>query len=127
VRLSMVSRLRQKKVTQFAQIVIVDLCLSPIVRISQAFRISYESGSEDLWRRHLCSSGKFLIVTNVEPVITVIIPTFRRPKLLRRAILSVLSQTFTAFQVCVHNYALNDDTKTVISKLAKTDSRIRYY
>jgi glycosyltransferase involved in cell wall biosynthesis len=66
-------------------------------------------------------------VADAEPLITVIIPTFRRPKLLRRAILSVLSQTFPAFQVCVYDNASNDDTKTVVSELAKTDSRIRYY
>jgi glycosyltransferase involved in cell wall biosynthesis len=66
-------------------------------------------------------------VTDAEPLITVIIPTFRRPTLLRRAILSVLNQTFSAFQVCVYDDASNDDTQKVVTELAETDSRIKYY
>jgi glycosyltransferase involved in cell wall biosynthesis len=46
---------------------------------------------------------------------------------LKRAILSVLNQTFPAFQVCVYDNASSDDTKLVVSELAKTDSRIKYY
>ena len=61
-----------------------------------------------------------------EPLVTVVIPTFRRPKLLRRAILSVLSQTFLAFQICVYDNASDDDTEKVVAELAKTDSRIKY-
>ncbi len=64
---------------------------------------------------------------DAEPLITVIIPTFRRPKSLRRAILSVLNQTFSAFQICVYDDASNDNTQNVVTKLAKTDSRIKYY
>ncbi|MGZ4928655.1 MAG: glycosyltransferase family 2 protein [Halobacteriota archaeon] len=64
---------------------------------------------------------------DAEPLITVIIPTFRRPKLLRRAILSVLNQTFSAFQICVYDDASNDNTQEVVTELAETDSRIRYY
>jgi glycosyltransferase involved in cell wall biosynthesis len=66
-------------------------------------------------------------VIDAEPLITVIIPTFRRPKLLRRAILSVLNQTFSAFQVCVYDNASNDTTQKVVTELAETDSRIKYY
>ncbi|HEX7515136.1 MAG TPA: glycosyltransferase family 2 protein [archaeon] len=64
---------------------------------------------------------------DAEPLITVIIPTFRRPKLLRRAILSVLNQTFSAFQVCVYDDASNDNTQNVVTELAETDSRVKYY
>jgi glycosyltransferase involved in cell wall biosynthesis len=66
-------------------------------------------------------------VVDAEPLITVIIPTFRRPKSLRRAILSVLNQTFPAFQVCVYDDASGDDTQKVVVELAKTDSRIKYW
>jgi len=66
-------------------------------------------------------------VVDVEPLITVIIPTFRRPKLLRRAILSVLGQTFPAYHVCVYDNASDDDTQKIVAELAKTDSRIKYY
>ncbi|MEK7713004.1 MAG: glycosyltransferase, partial [Nitrospirota bacterium] len=37
----------------------------------------------------------------VPPLITTIIPTYRRPKLLRRAIKSALNQTYPHLQVCV--------------------------
>lgn len=66
-------------------------------------------------------------MTDAEPLITVIIPTFRRPKSLRRAILSVLNQTFSAFQVCVYDDASNDSTQEVVTELAETDSRIKYH
>ena len=66
-------------------------------------------------------------MNDAEPLITVIIPTFRRPKLLRRAILSVLNQTFSTFQVCVYDNASNDNTQQVVTELAETDSRIKYY
>ena len=64
---------------------------------------------------------------DAEPLITVIIPTFRRPKSLRRAILSVLNQTFSAFQVCVYDDTSNDNTQKVVTELAETDPRIKYY
>ncbi len=66
-------------------------------------------------------------MNEAEPLITVIIPTFRRPKLLRRAIVSVLNQTFPAFQVCVYDNASDDNTQHVVTDLAETDSRIKYY
>ena len=38
--------------------------------------------------------------SQIQPQITTIIPTFRRPKLLRRAMLSVLEQDYPAFRLC---------------------------
>ncbi|MGZ4884640.1 MAG: glycosyltransferase family 2 protein [Halobacteriota archaeon] len=64
---------------------------------------------------------------DAEPLITVIIPTFRRPKLLRKAILSVLNQTFPGFQVCVYDDASYDNTRKVVTELAEIDSRVKYY
>jgi glycosyltransferase involved in cell wall biosynthesis len=62
-----------------------------------------------------------------DPMITTIIPTYRRPKLLRRAILSVLSQTYPNLQVCVYDNASNDETASVVAELAKKDPRVKYY
>lgn len=45
-----------------------------------------------------------------EPIITAVIPTYRRPRLLRRAIKSVLAQTYPHFQVCVYDNASGDET-----------------
>ena len=65
---------------------------------------------------------------NIEkPLITTIIPTYKRPNLLRRAILSVLNQTYDNFQVCVYDNASGDETKKIVEKLSQNDSRIKYF
>ncbi len=61
------------------------------------------------------------------PLITAIIPTFRRPKLLRRAITSVLRQTYSHFQVCVYDNASGDETASVVQELAAADPRVLYH
>lgn len=61
------------------------------------------------------------------PLITTVIPTYRRPKLLRRAIQSVLNQTYQHFQVCVYDNASGDETALVVRELARHDPRIRYF
>lgn len=61
------------------------------------------------------------------PLITTIIPTYRRPQLLQRAILSVLTQTYASLQVCVYDNASGDETAEVVAELAKKDSRVKYF
>ncbi len=61
------------------------------------------------------------------PLITTIIPTFKRPHLLKRALASVVKQTYTQFQVCVYDNASNDETKEVVQEFIKTDSRVKYF
>ncbi len=68
-----------------------------------------------------------MVVQNPNPLITTIIPTFRRPKLLRRAINSVLRQTYPHFQICVFDNASGDETGPVVAEFAKTDSRVKYH
>jgi glycosyltransferase involved in cell wall biosynthesis len=63
----------------------------------------------------------------VKPLITTIIPTYRRPKLLQRAIRSVLNQTYPYFQVCVYDNASGDETASVVAELAKKDPRVKYH
>jgi len=69
------------------------------------------------------------MVTNLarNPVITIVIPTYQRPRLLERAIRSVLNQTYLDFQVCVYDNASGDETKEVVAKLMKEDHRVRYF
>lgn len=62
-----------------------------------------------------------------KPLITTIIPTYRRPKLLRRAIKSVLNQTYPHFQVCVYDNASGDETADVIAEITKKDKRVKYW
>ncbi len=59
------------------------------------------------------------------PAVSVIIPTHNRPELLKQAILSVLRQTFTDFEVIVIDDGDREaGTETVVSSF--NDSRIRY-
>jgi glycosyltransferase involved in cell wall biosynthesis len=59
--------------------------------------------------------------------ITTVIPTFRRPSLLKRAIESVLSQSFKDLIVCVYDNASGDETEAIVREFAKQDSRVFYY
>jgi GT2 family glycosyltransferase len=60
------------------------------------------------------------------PRITTIIPTYRRPRLLARAIRSVLEQAVGDFQVIVYDNASGDETASVVAEFAAEDSRVSY-
>lgn len=60
-------------------------------------------------------------------LITTVIPTFKRPRLLERALSSVCSQTMPHFQVCVYDNASNDGTEAVVKEFLKKDSRVQYH
>jgi len=64
---------------------------------------------------------------NSHPLITTIIPTYRRPRLLRRAIGSVLAQTYPHLQVCIYDNASGDETPAVVDEMARSDSRLKYH
>jgi glycosyltransferase involved in cell wall biosynthesis len=59
--------------------------------------------------------------------ITVLIPTFQRAKLLKRAIDSVLSQTYQNFEIIVCDNASQDQTFQIVENLRSRDSRIKYF
>lgn len=62
-----------------------------------------------------------------EPLITAVIPTYRRPHLLQRAIRSVLAQEGAPLRVSVYDNASGDETGAVVAALAAGDSRLRYH
>lgn len=62
----------------------------------------------------------------VAPVITTIIPTYRRPQSLRRAIESALAQTYRDLVIRVFDNASGDETEQVVAALAAADPRVRY-
>jgi len=62
-----------------------------------------------------------------QPLITTVIPTFRRPRLLRRALKSVLNQTYPHFRVCIYDNASGDETAQVVTQTAQGDPRVQYH
>lgn len=61
------------------------------------------------------------------PLISTLIPTYRRPKLLERAIRSALNQTYPHLQVWVYDNASGDETEATVRRLAEADPRVRYF
>jgi glycosyltransferase involved in cell wall biosynthesis len=60
-------------------------------------------------------------------LITTIIPTYQRPSLLKKAIQSVLRQTYPHFQLCIYDNASSDSTADVVAAFAKEDPRVKYF
>jgi len=58
------------------------------------------------------------------PIVSVIVPSFNRARLLPRAVASALSQTVTDIEVVIVDDASMDDTVQVVQAMA--DSRVRY-
>jgi glycosyltransferase involved in cell wall biosynthesis len=64
---------------------------------------------------------------NEFPTITVALTTYKRPALLKRAVQSVLDQTYPHFKICIYDDASGDETGEMVTKMCKSDSRIFYY
>jgi glycosyltransferase involved in cell wall biosynthesis len=62
-----------------------------------------------------------------EPLITTIVPTYRRPVLMKRAVLSVLNQSRQDFIVRILDNASGDETESVARDLVRMDPRIQYH
>jgi glycosyltransferase involved in cell wall biosynthesis len=57
--------------------------------------------------------------------VSVIIPVYNRAKRVRRAIQSVLCQTYSDLEVVVVDHGSNDDTMQIVQEEAHRDSRVR--
>ncbi len=66
------------------------------------------------------------MVQQASPLISVVIPTYRRPDHLARAIGSVLAEPGDYFELVVGDDASPDDTPVVVARFAK-DSRLRHF
>lgn len=60
-------------------------------------------------------------------LVSVIIPTYNRARLLGRAITSVLNQSLQVHEVLVVDDGSSDDTRRVVSEFAAADPRVKYY
>ncbi|MGB8225356.1 MAG: glycosyltransferase family A protein, partial [Sedimentisphaerales bacterium] len=58
------------------------------------------------------------------PIVTVIIPTYNRGYIVKRAIDSLLAQSLTDFEVIIVDDGSTDDTRLVVESIK--DARIRY-
>lgn len=59
--------------------------------------------------------------------VTTIIPTFRRPQLLARAVRSALAQTHPDVRVRVYDNASGDETATTMAAICARDARVTYF
>jgi glycosyltransferase involved in cell wall biosynthesis len=62
----------------------------------------------------------------IPPSITTVIPTYNRPQLLRRAVKSVLCQTYPHVRVRVYADGAGEDTMEVLRNLSQEDPRVQY-
>ena len=60
-----------------------------------------------------------------KPVVSVIMPTYKHEHFIRRAIASLLAQTFTNWELIIINDGSNDKTEEIIFSFS--DNRIKYY
>ena len=68
-----------------------------------------------------------ILTVNESPLITAVIPTFRRPSLLKRAVLSVLGQTMPRVRVEIYDNASGDETESLVKRIQQRDARLGYF
>jgi len=70
-----------------------------------------------------------MIIVNTKhtPEVSIIIPTYKRPAILKRALKSVLNQSYTNFELIVINDDLHCDNRLRFLIKDLGDSRIKYY
>jgi len=60
-------------------------------------------------------------------MVSVIIPTYNRARLIERSVNSVLNQTYSDLEVIVVDDCSIDNTADIIKSIMETDGRLRYY
>lgn len=60
------------------------------------------------------------------PLVSIGIPTYRRPEFLRRAMASALAQDYANIEVIVSDNASGDETESVCFEICESDPRVRY-
>ena len=61
-----------------------------------------------------------------QPLISVIMPIYNAEKYLKKAIDSILNQTYKNLEIIIVNDGSNDDTESIIQSYKEKDDRIRY-
>jgi GT2 family glycosyltransferase len=60
-------------------------------------------------------------------VITTVLPTYQRPDLLRRAVASVVEQSFASWRLCVCDNGSDSETEEFMRGLTQQDARVEYH
>lgn len=60
------------------------------------------------------------------PIVTTVLTTYRRPRLVKRAIHSVLRQTYSNIRLLVLDDASGDETEEIVETIAQQDPRVVY-
>ncbi|HQW68045.1 MAG TPA: glycosyltransferase family 2 protein [Flavobacterium sp.] len=61
------------------------------------------------------------------PLFSIIIPTYNRSHLLSKTINSLISQTYKNWECIIVDDVSTDDTRTLVEKYSKSDSRFQFY
>lgn len=61
------------------------------------------------------------------PLVSIVLPTYRHPEAIRKALASALSQSLKSLEVLVIDDSPDDSTAAVVAEIARTDERVRYY
>ena len=61
------------------------------------------------------------------PLVSIIIPTFNRPKYFREALESALNQTYRNIEVVISDNSTDDETETLIEDYLARDKRVKYF
>jgi glycosyltransferase involved in cell wall biosynthesis len=67
------------------------------------------------------------VMTHAEPRVSIGLPLFNAEKYLAQTLDSILTQTFTDFELIVSDNASTDQTRAICQSYALQDRRIRYY
>lgn len=67
------------------------------------------------------------VTGHTAPLVSIGLPTYLGEKFLRRAIDTLLAQTYTHFELIISDNASTDSTPIICQEYLKKDSRIRYY
>ena len=62
----------------------------------------------------------------MKPLLSVLISTYNRSELLKKAVLSVLKQDFKDFEIIISDDFSSDNTKELVQELMKKDPRIKF-
>ncbi|MFM8431911.1 MAG: glycosyltransferase [Bacteroidota bacterium] len=65
--------------------------------------------------------------TLVQPLISIIVPSYNQGKYIEATILSVLNQTYSNWELIIQDSCSNDQTERICVEYSTIDSRIRFY